>query len=240
MPLIRINRFLAQSGLGSRRKVEEYILAGRVKVNGKVRTDLGATVDPVNDRVVFDGQVITRSNLFYYAYHKPRGVIVTKSDELGREDISSVLANLHPSVVPVGRLDRSSEGILLLSNDGDLINILLHPASGVLKYYKLAIDGLQSLEQLKPFTEGVELEDGMAYCEFVELVDWIKNRAHIIVTVREGRNRLLRRMCEALNLDVKRLVRFNFAGVELGDLPLGEVRELNIKEIRKLRSYKKR
>ena len=240
MPLIRINRYLAQSGLGARRKVEEYILAGRVKVNGKIRNDLGALIDPKTDRVTVDNHPIARADLQYYAYHKPRGVIVSKQDEKGRKDIQPVLENLHPSIVPVGRLDRASEGLLLFSNDGDLINILLHPSSGVLKHYRLTISGLTSLEQLHPFTEGVELEDGLAYCESIELLDWERTRAHIVVSVREGRNRLLRRICDALQLQVKRLVRFNFAGVELGDLSLGELRPLNLKEIRKLRAYKKR
>jgi len=231
----RLQKTLARAGLGSRRSSEDLIREGRVTVNGRVAR-LGERVDARRDRVEVDGvRVPLDPGLRYYAFHKPRGVVTTARDPQRRHDVSAFLPP-GPRVFPVGRLDRDTEGLLLLTNDGELANRVMHPRYGVEKEYLAEVEGTPSDRALARLRRGVELEDGVARAARATRVGRSGRRAAVRLVMREGRKREVRRMLTAVGLPVRRLVRVRVGSVRLGRLAAGEVRPLERDEIQALLS----
>ncbi len=230
----RLQRALARAGFGSRRACEELIVKRRVTVNGSVAT-LGDRIDPGRDRVRVDSvEVNLEPEVRYYAFHKPRGVVTTVRDPGRREAVGDYLPAAGPRVFPVGRLDRDSEGLLLLTNDGDLANRLLHPRFGVEKEYLAEVEGAPNERCLARLRGGVELDDGLARAASVRVVGRSGGRAAIRLVMTEGRKREVRRLLAAVGLPVSRLVRVRVGPVRLGRLAPGELRELSATEVRAL------
>lgn len=224
---------LARAGLGSRRACEELIRGGRVRVNGEV-AELGRRVVPTRDRVEVDGaRVPLDPELRYYALHKPRGVVTTAKDPQGRSDVSAYYPE-GERVFPVGRLDRETEGLLLLTNDGELANRLMHPRYQVEKEYLAEVDGTPSQRVLSMLTRGIELEDGLAKARSATAVAGSRGRSAVRMVMTEGRKREVRRMLEAVGLPVQRLVRVRVGPIRLGRLQAGQVRQLDPAEVREL------
>ncbi len=233
MPEERLQRALARAGFGSRRANEELIAAGRVTVNGRVAT-LGDRVDAGRDVIEVDGVTLNLDpNVRYYALNKPPGVVTTMRDPQGRPDIRGYLPE-GPRVFPVGRLDRDSEGLLLLTNDGELANRLMHPSYGIEKEYLAEVAGGPTDRHLALLRRGVELEDGPAHVVRVRVVDRSKGRASLRVVMTEGRKREVRRLLAAVGLPVVRLVRLRVGPIRLGGLEPGALRPLDPDEVRAL------
>jgi pseudouridine synthase len=230
----RLQRALARAGVGSRRASEELIAAGRVRRNGQVAT-LGDKVDATRDVVEVDGiRVNLDPSVRYYALHKPAGVVTTMRDPRGRVDIGPYLPE-GPRVFPVGRLDRDTEGLLLLTNDGDLANRLLHPRYEIEKEYLAQVSGRPTTARLASLRHGVELEDGPARARSVRVVDTRGDRAQLRLIMTEGRKREVRRLLAAVGLPVTRLVRLRVGPIVLGGLAPGHARELTPSEVHALR-----
>ena len=233
MPVERLQRSLARAGLGSRRTSEELISAGRVQVNGETAT-LGDRVDPARDEVRVDGRRISVDpGLRYLALNKPRGVTTTMRDPHAARDLTRLLPS-GPRVFPVGRLDRDTEGLLLLTNDGDLAHRLTHPRYAVEKEYLAEVEGAPSGRRLARLRRGVELSDGVARAVDVRPAGGARGRGSVRVVMVEGRKREVRRMLEAVELPVRRLVRVRVGSVRLGRMRPGEVRDLEPEEVRAL------
>ncbi len=223
----RLQKVLARAGIGSRRVCEDLIAEGRVRVNGEVAV-LGRRIDPESDRVDVDGVPLSvREGLVYYLLNKPAGVVTTASDPQGRRTVVD-LVPLEPRVFPVGRLDYETEGLLLLTNDGDLTHRLTHPSFGVEKEYLAEVDGTPTRGELRRLREGVELEDGPTAPAKASL----QPPNLLTLTIHEGRNRQVRRMCEAVGHPVRRLVRTRIGPITDRTLPPGKWRELTQAEVR--------
>lgn len=225
----RLQKVLAQAGIGSRRSCEELIAAGRVKVNG-APVELGRRVDPGTDRIEVDGvPIATRAGLVYYLLNKPAGVVTTVSDPQARPTATGMVP-AEPRVFPVGRLDFDTEGLLLLTNDGDLAFRLTHPSFGVEKEYLAQVEGRPRPAAIKKLREGVDLEEGRTAPARVSLVapDLLR------ITIHEGRKRQVRRMAKAVGHPVLRLVRTRIGPLRTGSLRPGEWRELSQAEVRAL------
>jgi 23S rRNA pseudouridine2605 synthase len=224
---IRLQKVLAQAGLGSRRVCEDLIDARRVRVNGDVAV-LGRRVDPEVDVVEVDGaQIGVKAGLVHYLLNKPAGFITTASDPQGRPTVVDLVPS-DPRVFPVGRLDADSEGLLLLTNDGDLTHRLTHPSFGVEKEYLAEVEGTPTRGTLRRLREGVELEDGVTAPAKASL-----QPPHLLtLVIHEGRNRQVRRMCEAVGHPVRRLVRTRIGPITDRTLPPGKWRELTQAEVR--------
>lgn len=234
MPEERLQRALARAGHGSRRSSEELIAAGRVTVNGRVAT-LGDKVDTARDTVTVDGATLNLDpSMRYFALHKPVGVVTTMADPQGRQDLRGFLPAEGPRVFPVGRLDRDSEGLLLLTNDGELANRLLHPSFGVEKEYLAEVEGTPSDRQLARVRRGVDLEDGPAHALAARAVAASGGRGAVRLVMAEGRKREVRRLLAAVGLPVTRLIRLRVGPVVLGGLAPGALRELDPDEVRGL------
>ncbi len=233
---IRLQRFLAQAGVASRRKSETLITDGHVRVNGKVVTTLGTKVDPRKDRVEVNGKRIRAEDLTYLLLHKPKGVVTTLDDPEGRPTIVDLLPQDGSRLFPVGRLDFYTEGALLCTNDGDLAHALTHPSRHVPKRYLVRVRGTVSEDQLAVLGTGVDLEDGRSAKAKVLVRAETRSHTWLDITVHEGRNRLIRRMCETLELTIMRLLRSEFAGLKVDDLHPGNFRMLTAREIGKLRA----
>jgi pseudouridine synthase len=233
MPSERLQRVLARAGYGSRRACEQLIVEGRVTVNGTVAT-LGDKVGDEHDVVQVDGHVVNLDpNVRYFAFHKPRGVITTMRDPQGRDDLRPFLPD-GPRVFPVGRLDRDSEGLLLLTNDGELANRLLHPSHGIEKEYLAEVAGEPGPRHLGRIRRGVDLEDGLARPVSARVTASAAGRGAIRIVMTEGRKREVRRLLDAVGLPVTRLVRLRVGTIRLGDLPPGALRPLTSEEVRSL------
>lgn len=231
---IRLQKYMSENGIASRRKSEELIEAGKVKVNGRVAS-LGDKVDPIRDKIMVSGKRVVRTKTkMYIMLHKPRGFVTTMSDELGRKCVSELVEDAPVRLFPVGRLDRNSEGLLLMTNDGSFSNMLTHPSRHVAKVYRVTVREKVSEEQITKLTEGIMLDGSKTLPCDVHIIDKGENRAVLNVVLYEGRNRQIRRMCEAVGLTVIRLKRTEIAGVKLGMLPQGKWRELNEKEMQHL------
>lgn len=234
MEELRLQRALARAGFGSRRASEQLIVEGRVKLNGTVAT-LGDKVEPGQDEVQVDGVLVNLDpNVRYYALHKPRGVVSTMRDTHGREDIRGYLPTDGPRVFPVGRLDRDSEGLMLLTNDGGLANRVLHPRYGVEKEYLAEVDGVPTDRQLARIRAGVQLDDGPARAKSARAAGHAGDRGAVRLVMTEGRKREVRRLLAAVGLPVTRLVRVRIGAVRLGRLAPGAHRALTIDEVRAL------
>ncbi len=232
---IRLQRFLSQAGVASRRKAEVLITEGHVRVNGKRITELGTKVVPNKDRIEVHGKRVFTEDLTYLLLNKPAGVVTTMDDPEGRKTIVDLLPADGSRIYPVGRLDYYSEGALLCTNDGELAHALTHPSHKVDKRYLVRIRGTVNEEQLAALSTGVELEDGRTSKAKVLVRAETRGHTWLDITVHEGRNRLIRRMCDALELTVMRLLRSEFAGLKVDDLHPGTLRALSPKEIAKLR-----
>jgi pseudouridine synthase len=235
MPAERLQRLLSRAGYGSRRACEELILKGRVTLNRNVAV-IGDRADPEQDEVWVDGVPLNLDpSVRYYALHKPAGVVTTMRDPQGRPDIRALLPADGPRVFPVGRLDRDTEGLLLLTNDGDLANGLMHPRYGVEKEYLAEVEGTPTTRHLGRLRRGVELEDGHARAKSARVTGRSGERGAVRLVMTEGRKREVRRLLAAVGLPVTRLVRVRVGPVTLGRLAPGEVRELTHDEVVALR-----
>jgi 23S rRNA pseudouridine2605 synthase len=233
MPIERLQRTLARGGLGSRRGAEDLIREGRVTVNDRVAT-LGDRVDPARDVVEVDGhRVSVDPSLRYLAFHKPAGVTTTMRDRHAESDLTPYLPS-DARVFPVGRLDRDTEGLLLLTNDGELANRLMHPRHGVQKEYLAEVEGRPSDRQVARLVRGVQLEDGVARAVSARPLARTAGRGAVRVVMEEGRKREVRRMLAAVELPVRRLIRVRVGPIRLTGLPPGQIRELAPEEVRRL------
>jgi len=232
---LRLQKYLAEAGIASRRAGEELILAGRVRVNGEVVYELGTTVDSSRDRVEVDGQEIRPEPKIYVLLYKPRGYVTTARDPQGRRKVTDLVAGAGGRVFPVGRLDYDSEGLLLLTNDGELAYRLTHPRFHVPKTYHVVLDRSPGPAALRAIARGVELDDGLTAPAGVRLVRRDGGEALVEMTIHEGRKRQVRRMWAALGFEVQRLKRVRMAGLELGGLEPGRWRHLRTTEVRELR-----
>jgi 23S rRNA pseudouridine2605 synthase len=229
---IRLQRVLAGAGVGSRRACEELISAGRVTVDGSVVSTLGTRVDPDSSVIHVDGvRVVTDPHLVYLALNKPRGMLTTLSDPQGRSCVGDVVRDRAERLFHVGRLDADSEGLLLLTNDGQLAHRLTHPSHGVAKTYLAEVMGPLPRGVGRTLREGVELDDGTAAVTAFRVLDRVGKRLLVEVEVTEGRNRLVRRLLAAVGLPVERLVRTRMGPVVLGELRPGRSRMLTAPEV---------
>ena len=231
---IRLQKHLSVCGVASRRKAEELILSGKVKVNGHIAS-IGDKVDPKRDKVTVRGKAVVAVNeKVYIMLHKPRGFVTTMKDERDRKCVSDLVKDVGVKVFPVGRLDRNSEGLLIMTNDGEFANKLTHPSSHVNKTYRVTVSGQVEEENLIEMREGIVLDGRKTMPCDVFIAERKADRTVLIFIIQEGRNRQIRRMCEAVGLKVLRLKRTEIAGVKLGMLPQGKWRPLNEKEMRHL------
>lgn len=235
---MRLQKFLARAGAASRRGSEDLMTAGRVTVNGRVVTELGAKVDPRVDEVAVDGSVVRlHDGPTYLLLHKPREVMTTMSDPQGRRTVADLFPPDAPAgLFPVGRLDFDTEGLLLLTTDGDLAHVLMHPRHHVWKTYEATVQGVPDECDLLHLREGVVLDDGVTAPADVRLVARTGGRAVVELKIREGRKRQVRRMLSAVGHPVTRLVRVAFGPVLLGRLEPGAIRPLTDAEIAELRA----
>ncbi len=231
----RIQKIIAQAGIASRRKAEEIILEGRVRINGKVVCELGFKADPTADRIEVDGKPIEGEPLVTVLMNKPRGVVSTAKDPEGRPTVMDFVKDIRARIFPVGRLDFATSGALLLTNDGRLSFALTHPKHRVEKVYLVKIEGAVEESVLKQWREGVDIGDGVTGPAEVFKSEEDDNFTWLQVTLREGRNRQLRRMADATGLTVKKLKRISFAGLTIEGIKVGEYRILTAAEIRKLK-----
>ena len=230
---IRLQVFLQRAGVASRRAAEELIAQGRVFVNGDSVTTPGTKVIPGRDRVEVNGERVELTAAVWLALHKPRGYVTTRNDPYGRKTIYELLPARFHHLFHVGRLDRDSEGLLLLTNDGPGANHLLHPGFGVTKEYLADVEGRPTSDQLRRLVAGVELEDGVARAESAERLHPVGEALfRVRLVLREGKKREVRRMLDAIGHPVKRLLRRRFGPVELGELPPGKWRVLAPEELR--------
>lgn len=228
----RLQKYLAHAGVASRRQCEEIILAGRVKVNGKIVKKLGTKITPDKDRVLLDGKLIQRrEQKVYLMINKPRGYLSTVKDDRNRKTVLELLADINERVYPVGRLDYDSEGLLLLTNDGELTYALTHPKHQIRKTYRVRVKGVPDEQKLIRLSDGIQLEDGITAPATVALTHILNDNALLEITIHEGKNRQVRRMCDAIGHPVLRLVRIRIGPLELRKLPTGKMRQLNLTEI---------
>ena len=230
----RLQKILSARGVASRRKAEEMILAGRVTCNG-IPAELGMTADPDADEICIDGKLLPdASNHVYLMLHKPRGYVTTLSDEKGRKNAAMLVADCGTRVYPVGRLDMDSEGLLLFTNDGEFANALMHPRHEVNKTYLVWVTGY-SLEAEEKLRLPVTLDGYTIRQPNVCRIREAEGKALLEVTIHEGRNRQIRRMCEIAGMKVTRLKRISEGSLKLNDLPLGKWRHLTTAEVEALR-----
>ena len=230
----RLQKILSAHGVASRREAEAMIEAGRVTVNGRPAA-LGTKADEGKDIIKVDGRPLSDSEKrVYIMLNKPRGCLSTRKDEKGRKTVLDYVSDCPARVWPVGRLDMNSEGLLLLTNDGELTNALTHPSHEVEKVYTVRVEGADFDAALAKLGETQKLEDGPAKAKRARLLKSEGERAIMEITVTEGRKHLVRNLCAAVGLDVKRLIRMSEGGLELGDLRTGCWRELTDKEVKKL------
>lgn len=232
---IRLQKFIAQCGIASRRKAEELILGGHVKVNGKTAI-LGDKVLPT-DKVFVRGKRIVVPNGGNYRYimlNKPRGFITTMNDERGRKCVAQLVENVGERVYPIGRLDKDSEGMLVFTNDGDFANKVMHPKNNVYKIYRVTVRPSIDEDQLVKLETGVELDGRKTAPAYVRVIHKEQGRVVLEMILHEGKNREIRRMCEAVGLEVARLKRTQIGGVKMGMLKQGDWRDLTEQEVKKL------
>ena len=234
----RLQKIIARAGLASRREAERWIVEGRITVNGTVVNKLGSQADPFRDSIKIDGKRIKSAAApLYYALHKPPGVITTLNDPQHRPDITPYIARLGEKrrVFPVGRLDYNTTGLLLLTNDGDIAMRLAHPRYGVVKVYRVKLSACPTEAELNELRKGIRLEDGMTAPARVRVIEKLRKNAWVEIEVHEGKKREVRRMFEALNYFVEKLIRIKVGPIALGTLPVGELRPLYQSEVMALK-----
>ncbi len=240
MTVMRLQKFLANAGVSSRRKAEELISGGRVKVNGRVVTELGTKVDDAQDAVVVNGKKIEPAQTVWIALNKPRGYLSTRKDPQGRPTVYDLLPPALHGLFYVGRLDLDSEGLLLLTNDGDTANRMLHPRYEVERVYEVLVRGEVKPDKIDMLLDGVELDDGVATAERVKVLGVTRNEMRLQLTLREGKKREVRRMLWAVGHKVLRLKRLSYGPIKLNRLAEGKWRKLTEAELRQLPGTSKR
>ncbi len=226
----RLQKYMAHAGVASRRKSEEIIKQGKVKVNGKIVTEMGVKINPEIDLVEVDGELIYKEKKIYLILNKPEGYVTTVFDPRGRKTVMDLLPALKERVYPTGRLDYDSCGLLLMTNNGELTYKLTHPSFEIDKTYLVKIEGNAVKNELLKLEEGIELEDGMTAPAFIENVKYKSGYTTFRITLHEGRNREIRRMCKKIGYNVIKLMRISFANLKLGNLREGEFRYLSSEE----------
>lgn len=226
----RLQKVIAQSGITSRRKAEELILSSRVKVNGVISNVLGVTVSE-DDVIEIDGKVINREKKVYYLFNKPIGVLCTLSDDRGRPTVCDYFKDVKERVFPVGRLDFNTAGLLVMTNDGELSNLMMHPSSHLNKTYNAKISRPLTMEEKSKLEKGVMLDDGMTAPAKV----YIHESGNVSITIHEGRNRQVRRMFESLGIEVIGLIRTSIGFIKLDNLERGKYKELSYEDVCKLK-----
>ena len=236
MALTRLNKIIADAGIASRRAADQLILDGRVKVDGETIQELGGKYDPEIAEIQVDGESLKiNKSKTYLAFHKPTGVISTMSDPEGRSNLGDYFKDRSDRLFHVGRLDKDSEGLILLTNDGELAHRATHPSYGLEKRYLVEIEGEYSKSTTDQLLQGVRLEDGLARALKVVVIRSVsKNHHWVEITIHEGRYHIIRRLIEALGMKVLRLVRIDFGPINLGDLKVGRHRVLNQPEVANL------
>lgn len=233
---IRLQKFISQCGIASRRKAEEMILNGSVKVNGKTAV-LGDKVT-AEDKVFLKGKriVMPKTKFRYIMLNKPRGFITTMNDDRGRKCVAQLVSNVGERVYPIGRLDKDSEGMLVFTNDGEFANKVMHPKNGVYKIYRVTVRPTIDEEQLIKLETGVEIDGKKTAPAIVHVIHKEQGRVVLEMILHEGKNREIRKMCEAVGLEVARLKRTQIGGVKMGMLKQGDWRDLTENEVKKLLS----
>lgn len=236
----RLQKLIAQSGFCSRRKAEELISEGRVKVNGKVVTELGTKAD-VEDIISVDGKKINMERKVYILMNKPRNVVCSAKDDRGRKTVVDLIEGVGERIYPIGRLDFDTTGVLLLTNDGDITNKLIHPSKEIDKTYRVTIEGFANEDQLERIRRGIKLDGVMTSEAIVEVskINKEKRKSIINITIHEGKNHQVKRMFNTVGLKVVKLNRIEFAGFKVGGLKEGQYRLLTNKEITELKSMVK-
>jgi len=231
---MRINKFLASCGVGSRRKVEEFILNGDVSVNDEIITELSTDINENVDIVKFNGRIVKpESDKVYIMLNKPKGYLCTVSDDRDRPTVMKLIKEKH-RVHPIGRLDYNTEGLLLLTNDGELANRIMHPSGRISKTYLVTLKSKPKSEELDKLRKGIMLEDGLTQPAILERPKQVNGLFEINITIFEGRNRQVRRMFEAIGYKVFALKRLKIGKLELGDLELKKYKYLNQQELDKI------
>ena len=235
----RLQKLIAQSGYASRRKAEELIVSGKVKVDGQIITELGTKVNK-DVKIEINGKLLKLEQKEYYLLNKPREYICSLDDEKGRKIVTDLIST-KARIYPVGRLDYDTTGLLILTNDGELTNILSHPSSGVEKTYLAKIEGILSSEEIAKLKKGIVIDNKKCNIQRVKVRkrDKLKNTDMVEIIIEEGRNHIVKRIFESLNHDVIKLTRTRYANLEIGTLKSGEYRILTNSEVRKLYGYKK-
>ena len=236
---MRINKYLADCGVASRRKCDELILQGKVKVNNKVTRELGLDIKPT-DVVLFENRAV-RPNVrrVYYKLHKPKGYVTTASDEKGRKTVVELMRKVQERVYPIGRLDYDTEGLLILTNDGDITNILTHPKNAVKKTYVASIEGDISPDDIKKISKGVDIGGYVTQPCTAIMLDKYEKFTRVEITITEGKNHQVKKMFEAVGKNVAFLKRVSIGEIKLGGLSRGEYKALTTKEIAYLKSLQK-
>ncbi len=237
----RLQKYLANSGVCSRRKAEELILAGKVKVNGKVIKELGTKINPEKDKIEYNGKVIKENKRkVYILLNKPVGYVTTMNEQFGRDSVLDLLKGVEDRVVPAGRLDMYTSGALILSNDGDFINKVTHPKHEVEKTYNVTLHGIVTQEDVERLREGViidnngqEFKTGKAIVKILK-TDEVKNQSRLQITIHEGKNREVRKMIGAIDKKVIALHRARIGNLDVKNLKLGTWRNLTLKEVQNL------
>ncbi len=220
---IRLQKYLADAGVASRRACEELIVSGRVSVNGKIVTKLGTKINPENAKVALNGKAIKpKITKTYIAFYKPRGVLSTMSDPSGRSSLSSFFSDWNERLFHVGRLDKESEGLILLTNDGDWAQKIAHPKFGLVKKYRVATDRALSAREIDQLKAGVKIENGVARAISAKRIP-----EGVEIAIHEGRNQIIRKMIEALGIEVLALIRTEIGSIKLGELKAGKWRYLS-------------
>lgn len=237
----RLQKIISQAGIASRRESEKIIQQGRVSVNGKVVTELGTKVTPGKDRITVDGKPIAGEKLVYILLYKPKGIVTTLKDPQDRKTVGSLVTDIPQRIYPVGRLDYNTEGLLLLTNDGALTHMLIHPSKKIDKTYIAKVAGRPTPEKIDLLRVGIQLEDGMTAPALIDVMDFDRERnlTSLRITIHEGKNRQIRRMFEAIGSDVKQLKRVKFAFLTLEGLRRGSYRHLLPQEVEALQNLNK-
>lgn len=234
MEEMRLQKYLAKCGVASRRGAEQFIKDGRICVNGKIVTEMGAKVMP-NDSVTFDGKSVKpEKKLYYILLNKPSGVLSSVKDDRGRECVVDLIEGVDARLYPVGRLDYDTTGLLLLTNDGDFMQKVTHPSFEIWKTYQAVVKGVPTETDVKRFADGIMLDDGKTLPALLDVVGYKGNNAIVEVSIREGRNRQVRRMMERIGHPVNSLKRIAFGSLQLGDIKPGKWRFVLPEEIKKL------
>jgi len=236
---MRINKYLADCGVASRRKCDELIAQGKVKVNNKVTRELGLNIKPT-DVVLFENRVVRPSvRRVYYKLHKPKGYVTTASDEKGRKTVVELMRKVQERVYPIGRLDYDTEGLLILTNDGDITNILTHPKNAVKKTYIASIEGEITPQEVKQITKGVDIGGYTTQPCSAQILDKDEKFTRVEIVISEGKNHQVKKMFEAVGKNVAFLKRVSIGEIKLGGLSRGEYKALTTKEIAYLKSLQK-